>query len=248
MKNSLTLPLGSSRIRSQVCTHKRIQHGILTSWVGGAEYSLNNYATRLAHTVYPELNGREVVPDLSGSLRILEDVSIPPDLGIGDQKSAESILDLWAGYEHRPQNWLHRSAVTTNRLATIARIYHRSGVQSSVPPNVDPSMARGANGCRGRGWRRGAGIGHGNPDSCVPPGERSHAKRSGCKLCSPRPTGGLTRSATTVYLGDGLGSTPPTRVHPEIESDQKNSRCPQEARCNAAYSREQNQKLGLRNA
>ena len=45
---------------------------------GAVEYSLNNYATRLAHTVYSELNGREVVPDLSGSLRILEDVSIRP--------------------------------------------------------------------------------------------------------------------------------------------------------------------------
>ena len=187
---------------------------------GRAEYSLNNYATRLAHTVYSELNGREVVPDLSSSLRILEDVSIPPDLGIGDQKSAESILDLWAGYEHRPQNWLHRSAVTTNRLATIARIYHRSGVQSSVPRTSIPQWLEaltGAGDAAGDAVRASATAIQ--IAAFLPENVRTQNGVGAIVLTAANRW--VNPERDTVYLGDGLGSTPPTRVHPEIESDQK---------------------------
>ena len=185
---------------------------------GRVEYSLNKYATRLAHAVYSELNAREVIPNLHGHLRAPNEVSIPPDLGLGNRKDVESVFDNWTRYEHRPENWLHRSAITTYRLATISRIYNRSGAQSIVPRTSVPQ------------WL----------EAIVDAGEAAddvmRASRTAIKIAAILPesvrgrdgvgaivftaaNGWVKPERDTVYLGDGSGSAPATRVHPDIESD-----------------------------
>ena len=185
---------------------------------GRVEYSLNSSATRLAHAVYSELNAREVIPNLHGSLRILKDVSIPPDLGIRDQKDVESVFDKWMGYEHRPTNWLHRSAATTNRLAIISRIYHRSGVQSSISRTSIPQWleamtdAGDAAGDAVRASSTAIQIAAVLPESV--------RRRVGVgAIVLTAANGWVKPKRDTVYLGNGAGCTPATRVHSDIESD-----------------------------
>ena len=185
---------------------------------GRVEYSLNNYATRLAHAVYSELNAREVIPNVHGSLRFPNDVSIPPDLGMRNQKDAESVFDSWVEYEHRPENWLHQSAVTTNRLATVSRIYHGTGVQSVVPRTSIPEWLEAivhAGDAAGDAIRASSTA---IQIAAILP-ERVRRQDGVGAIVLTAANGWVKPEPDTVYLGDGAGSAPATRVHPNIEAD-----------------------------
>ena len=90
-----------------------------------AEYWLNYHAKRMADRVYSTLHSREVVPDLSGRLRCVDEVSVFPQVDTG-------LTREWESYEHCPLGWLHMKAMSRNRLAIIGRISARSADRSKA--------------------------------------------------------------------------------------------------------------------
>ena len=60
---------------------------------------------------------REVVPDQHGRLLGIRDINYPP------RDLEKDVLERWASYPDCPSEWLHHSAVTPQRLATIDRIF-----------------------------------------------------------------------------------------------------------------------------
>ena len=178
---------------------------------------LNIHASRLANAVYSELRARTVIPDQDGSLRRLDEVSIPPDLGKIDPKDRSVIVDLWGEFQHRPATWLHESAVTQNRLAAIGRIYRGSGLRSDeqVPRS---SIAE---------WLEAL------TDAGRAVGDEVTASRTAIAIAALLPrgmgsAGSIVLTADkqwavpgpdTVYLSDAEGVGVSQRVHVAIESD-----------------------------
>lgn len=68
-----------------------------------------------------ELRPRPVAPDQTGTLRGIQDVSYPPR-ELTEDRTGEAALKKWAGFDLRPTDWLHHSALTTNRMAKIDRL------------------------------------------------------------------------------------------------------------------------------
>ena len=73
--------------------------------------------TLLCSRLNHNLIDREVVPDQHGRLLGIRDINYPP------RDLAKDVLERWALYPNRPLEWLHHSAVTRRRLATIDRIF-----------------------------------------------------------------------------------------------------------------------------
>ena len=71
--------------------------------------------------LYSRLSKRAVVPDQDGVLRAISEISYPPRklTDLSDQAPCER----WAAYSGRPCDWLHHSAFTRNRLATVDRLF-----------------------------------------------------------------------------------------------------------------------------
>ena len=67
------------------------------------------------------LRHRPVAPDQTGTLRGIHDVSYAPR-ELTEDRTGEAALEKWASFEQRPTNWLHHSALTTNRMAKIDRL------------------------------------------------------------------------------------------------------------------------------
>ena len=84
-------------------------------------------ADLLRKHLFSNLHEHEIVPDQDGNLRACKDLSYPPkDLTPGGQIDIAP-FERWAEYSGRPSNWLHHTALTRNRLATIDRLYHPEG-------------------------------------------------------------------------------------------------------------------------
>ena len=189
---------------------------------GRVDRDLNVHASRLANAVYSELRARTVIPDQEGSLRRLDEVSIPPDLGRTDPKDKSVIAGLWGGYQHRPASWLHESALTQNRLAAIGRIYRGSGLRSDehVPRS---SVAE---------WLEAL------TDAGRAVGDEVTASRTAIAIAALLPkgmgsAGSIVLTADkgwavpgpdTVYLSDSEGVGVSKCVHPAIESDSETLR------------------------
>ena len=80
------------------------------------------HSNRLRDRLYEELHGRPVVPDQVGTLRKIRDVSYAPSALTQDPSGAESLQE-WADASQRPTDWLHHSALRTNRIARINRLF-----------------------------------------------------------------------------------------------------------------------------
>ena len=94
-------------------------------------------ADLLRKHLFSNLHEHEIVPDQDGKLRARKDISYPPkDLTPGGQIDTAP-FERWAEYSGRPSNWLHHTALTRNRLATIDRLYYPEG----EPPKWSPSGA-----------------------------------------------------------------------------------------------------------
>ena len=101
----------------------------------GREGGDNEHSDRLRERLFAELAGRAVVPNQDGKLRKVRGVSYPPRELTPSQQIDLAPLERWAAYDKRPSGWLHHSAITTRRLATLDRLFnpHASPFQSSVP-------------------------------------------------------------------------------------------------------------------
>ena len=85
---------------------------------GGDE---SRQADLLRTNLFSGLEGREVVPDQDGALRLIGKISYPPEELTSGSDSEP--LDLWAAFPGRPRDWLHHKALTRNRLAAINRLF-----------------------------------------------------------------------------------------------------------------------------
>ena len=84
-------------------------------------------AELLRKRLFCDLHEREVVPDQDGNLRLRREISYPPRELTADDRIDTAPFERWAAYSGRPANWLHHTAVTRNRLATIDRLWHPEG-------------------------------------------------------------------------------------------------------------------------
>ncbi len=83
----------------------------------------SDHSSRLRDRLNAELREVRFVPDQDGVLKKLDDVSYPPSELTRDGQVAEESLERWAAHVRRPSDWVHHSALTRNRLATLDRVY-----------------------------------------------------------------------------------------------------------------------------
>ena len=99
-------------------------------------------ARRLRKCLFAVLRGRSIVPDQSGRLRRVEDISYPPAELTPDRGIAMAPFEKWEAYPGRPDDWLHHKALTRNRLATIGRLFQAPGQSAwRVSPVPRASLA-----------------------------------------------------------------------------------------------------------
>ena len=84
-------------------------------------------ADLLRRHLFSKLHEREIVPDQDGTLRVRGAISYPPRELTPDRRIDTTPFDRWAAFSGRPANWLHHTAVTRNRLATIDRLWRPDG-------------------------------------------------------------------------------------------------------------------------
>ena len=87
----------------------------------------SDQAELLRKHLFRDLHEREIMPDQDGTLRLRREISYPPRKLTQDGRTATSPFKRWAAYSGRPANWLHHTAITRNRLATIDRLWHPQG-------------------------------------------------------------------------------------------------------------------------
>ena len=87
----------------------------------------SEHADLLRRHLFSDLHQREIVPDQDGTLRVRREISYPPKELTSDGRIDTTPFERWAAYSSRPANWLHHTAVTRNRLATIDRLWHPEG-------------------------------------------------------------------------------------------------------------------------
>ena len=97
------------------------------------------HSVRLRGRLYEELRDRAVVPDQVGTLRKIRDVYYAPSALTQDPSGAES-LQKWADATKRPTDWLHHSALGTNRIARINRLFSKTR-RMTVPAPRSPMGA-----------------------------------------------------------------------------------------------------------
>ena len=70
----------------------------------------------LRHSLYAELEQKEIVPNQDGILQKMLEISYPPE------EMPDNALRRWSNYGGRPRNWLHHSVLTTNGPGRQARL------------------------------------------------------------------------------------------------------------------------------
>ncbi len=81
------------------------------------------HSDRLRESLISVLDGRAVVPDQDGYLRLINEVHYAPQELTPQRGVLQEPLDQWGKYEHRPRHWLHHTALTRNRLARINQLF-----------------------------------------------------------------------------------------------------------------------------
>ena len=198
---------------------------------GRIDRDLNPHAIRLVNTTYSILHDREIIPNLDGMLCNLDDIFIPPDAlseSEIDQELMTEILERWTGYEHRPSNWLHQSAVTRNRLARIYRIHNGTGYRFSHTDVLGVPISRWLETLTDAGKVNGDAVQASRTAIQVaalfPEGVRKRNDVGEIVLTADG--GWVTPGPDTIYLNDDSGSGDSDcnlaeRVHPDIQSDQE---------------------------
>lgn len=87
----------------------------------------DDHADRLRRSLFSILHDRKILPDQEGELRAREELRYPPQVLTRDIKESQAALDSWVSYPHRPVDWLHHSALSSERLAKIDRLFHPEG-------------------------------------------------------------------------------------------------------------------------
>ena len=117
----------------------------------------NNHANRLRQQLFAILHERAILPDQGGELWFKEEMFYPPLTLTKAGQASAAAFGRWASYLERPVDWLHHSALTRNRLATVDRLFD---------PEGEPSRWSGAPRASLAEWLE-AVTGAAEPDSAV---------------------------------------------------------------------------------
>ena len=91
------------------------------------------HVKRLRNRLYEELCQSTVVPDQTGRLCKIEDLSYAP-LELTKNRRGEAALKKWAGFNLRPKDWLHHKALTRNRMAKVDQLFAQESEWSREAP------------------------------------------------------------------------------------------------------------------
>ena len=91
------------------------------------------HSCRLRDRLNGELRNRPVVPDQVGTLCEIWEICYPPSALTQDQAGATA-LRKWEEASLRPTDWLHHSALTTNRIARINRLFFPRRSSTAAAP------------------------------------------------------------------------------------------------------------------
>ena len=178
------------------------------------------HSGRLREQLFAALAGRAVVPDQNGKLRKVREISYPPrELTPGGQIDLAP-FERWAAYDKRPSGWLHHSAITTRRLATLDRLF------SPQPGPYQPSVPR----VTIAEWLAALVKNVNTPHDSI---QASMAAIQTAALIpsnirESQQLGNIVRTAAggwraanpeSVYLGGGIASNKNSLVHPRLEAD-----------------------------
>ena len=83
----------------------------------------SDQAKLLRKRLYTVLRGQAIVPDQTGLLREVGEISYPPGELTPGGTMFMAPFEQWAAYPGRPGGWLHHTALTRTRLATIQRLF-----------------------------------------------------------------------------------------------------------------------------
>ena len=100
------------------------------------EFGDNEHINRLRDRLYSSLQDREIVPDQSGELRKLMDISYPPRQLTPDRQMDFAPFERWA--VRAVKDWLHHSVLTRNRRDRIARLDQLFSSQTGRPSSQIP--------------------------------------------------------------------------------------------------------------
>ncbi len=92
----------------------------------------SEHAELLRSEIFRNLRDSKVVPDQRGTLRNRDDISYPPSDLTPDRGLDLRPFDSWSSYSKGPQDWLHNSALSRNRLAVIDRLFDTSAPRRSI--------------------------------------------------------------------------------------------------------------------
>ena len=83
-----------------------------------------NLADRLRDQLNSNLCNCKLIPDQTGDLHVAHKINYPPKALTAGGQIISTPLERWAAYPGRPAGWVHSSALTRKRFASIDRLYH----------------------------------------------------------------------------------------------------------------------------
>ncbi|MXX06322.1 MAG: DEAD/DEAH box helicase, partial [Gammaproteobacteria bacterium] len=181
----------------------------------------NEHASQLRARIYTLLNCHEVVPDQDGNLRRQNQIQYPPPEFISTRKMVVGdALAIWAGYKHRPSDWLHHDAVTVDRLGVVDRIFtrgerygHQGAPRASIAEWLEALVEAGRENDDAVNSSRVAIA----AAAALP--EELHRRHPLGEIVLMASGGRAEPKAESVFLGNGMGGEPSTTVHPDLEAD-----------------------------
>ncbi len=93
----------------------------------------SEHAEFLRRELFDLLSRRTVVPNQNGDLRGLQDLRYPPSVLTRGNSIDLAPFEQWRSYPHRPDAWLHHSALNRVRLATIERLFPERPLSNRGP-------------------------------------------------------------------------------------------------------------------
>ena len=188
----------------------------------------NPHASRLRDQLNKLLAGAFVIPDQTGALRPLDEIWLAPAELTPGRRVESAPLDRWASYEHRPTDWLHHDALTSDRLAAIGRIQfsrfsiNRYGLAAQNtesrghPPRA--SIAEWLAALTEAGDRAGDAVQASKAaiQTAVLIPERARDGKNLDRVVLTAASEWALLDPDSVYLG---GDDPTISVHPELEAD-----------------------------
>ena len=186
------------------------------------EFGDNDHSDRLRDQLNSLLQGREVAPDQDGVLRKLLKVRYPP------RELTTASLERWVAHDRRPSDWLHHSALTRNRVATLERLMPPREIRraNGALEIHSPSLPR----AKVSKWLEALVNNASNEEEAL---EASMAAIQAAALIPKHQMEGnnlgnivltgdgswVRPDSDTVFLGDGCGPGAGALVHPQLEAD-----------------------------